>query len=138
MANHVVPFWYLHPRCSETVAAAVVAQRGHRLDEIALIAACRAELARYRCPTSVRLLDELPRNATGKVLPTPLVPRPRYRRRWVVDARARILDELTQPDTSGFGLDFGDQPFGRVARQRDGHFCWVPLPSTEIMPASQR
>jgi acyl-CoA synthetase (AMP-forming)/AMP-acid ligase II len=52
------------------VAAAVVAQLGHRLDESALIAACRAELARYKCPTSVRLLDELPRNATGKVLPT--------------------------------------------------------------------
>jgi non-ribosomal peptide synthetase component E (peptide arylation enzyme) len=57
--------------CSVLVfAPAVVAQRGHRLDESALIAACRAELARYKCPTSVRLLDELPRNATGKVLPT--------------------------------------------------------------------
>ena len=50
------------------MAAAVVAQRGHRLDESALMAACRAELARYKCPDSVRLLDELPRNATGKVL----------------------------------------------------------------------
>jgi acyl-CoA synthetase (AMP-forming)/AMP-acid ligase II len=68
LANHDVPFWYLHPRWAETVAAAVVAQLGHRLDESALIAACRAELARYKCPTSVRLLDELPRNATGKVL----------------------------------------------------------------------
>jgi hypothetical protein len=42
------------------VAAAVVAQRGHRLDESALIAACRTELVHYKCPTSVRVVDELP------------------------------------------------------------------------------
>lgn len=57
-----------HRRWGGTVAAAVVAQRGHRLDESALIAACRTELAHYKCPTSVRVVDELPPNATGKVL----------------------------------------------------------------------
>lgn len=57
-----------HRRWAGTVAAAVVAQRGHRVDESALIAACRTELAHYKCPTSVCVVDELPPNATGKVL----------------------------------------------------------------------
>jgi len=38
----------------------------------------------------------------------------------VPDARARVLDELIAPDTYGFGIHFGDQPFGRVDRDDDG------------------
>ena len=33
-----------------------------------LISFCRARVAHYKCPTSVELVDTLPRNATGKVL----------------------------------------------------------------------
>ena len=53
----------------------------------------------------------------------------------VLDARARVLDELTQLDTFGFGVHFGDQPFGRVARPADGQFHWSPTPSSTIMSA---
>jgi glyoxylase-like metal-dependent hydrolase (beta-lactamase superfamily II) len=53
----------------------------------------------------------------------------------VLAARARIVDELTQPNTFGFGVHFGDQPFGRVTRGSDGKPQWMPVPSTELMPA---
>ena len=37
-----------------------------------LIAFARERLAHFKCPTRVELVDELPRNATGKVLKTTL------------------------------------------------------------------
>jgi glyoxylase-like metal-dependent hydrolase (beta-lactamase superfamily II) len=52
-----------------------------------------------------------------------------------LEARARIVDELTRPNTFGFGVHFGDQPFGQVTRRSDGKPYWAPTPSTEIMPA---
>lgn len=39
-----------------------------RADEAALIAFTRDRLAHYKSPTSVSVLPELPRNATGKIL----------------------------------------------------------------------
>ena len=41
---------------------------GADLDEIALRAHLEQRLARYKIPRYVELRDELPRNATGKVL----------------------------------------------------------------------
>lgn len=55
-------------RWGETAKAFVVLRPGATATEDELIAFCREELAHYKCPTSVELLDELPRNATGKVL----------------------------------------------------------------------
>lgn len=57
-----------HKKWGETVVAAVVAEPGHQLDEADLIGACRTQLAHYKCPTTIRLVAELPLNATGKVL----------------------------------------------------------------------
>jgi len=37
-------------------------------DPAELIAFCRRHLAGYKCPKSVDVVDQLPRNATGKVL----------------------------------------------------------------------
>jgi len=51
-----------------------------------------------------------------------------------LQARAHIADELTQPNTFGFGIHFGDQPFGRVTRRPDGKPQWVPTRSTELLP----
>lgn len=51
----------------EVVVAAVVARPGARLDEQALRDACREQLAAYKLPRRVRVVDELPRNAMGKV-----------------------------------------------------------------------
>ncbi len=59
-------------RWGETVKAVVVRSSGASEDDEALaadiMAATRARLAHYKCPTSVDFLDALPRNPSGKVL----------------------------------------------------------------------
>jgi long-chain acyl-CoA synthetase len=52
----------------ETVKAIVVLAPGEMLDEAAVIAHCRSNLAHYKCPTSVDPTDALPRNPSGKIL----------------------------------------------------------------------
>ena len=56
------------PRWGETVKAIVVRRSGSGVDGAELIDHARANLARYKCPTSVDFVDALPRNGTGKVL----------------------------------------------------------------------
>jgi acyl-CoA synthetase (AMP-forming)/AMP-acid ligase II len=55
-------------RWGEMVAAAVVADGGQPLTEQQVIDYCRERLAGYKCPRRVVFVDELPRNATGKVV----------------------------------------------------------------------
>ncbi|MFC4943987.1 long-chain-fatty-acid--CoA ligase [Pseudonocardia sp. GCM10023141] len=55
-------------RWGETPKAVVVAAPGATVDPEALLAYCREHLASYKCPKSVDVLDELPRNPTGKIL----------------------------------------------------------------------
>jgi long-chain acyl-CoA synthetase len=57
-----------HDRWGETVMAIVVPAPGAPVTESALIAHARANLAHYKCPTSVEFVAELPRNASGKIL----------------------------------------------------------------------
>jgi acyl-CoA synthetase (AMP-forming)/AMP-acid ligase II len=64
-------------RWGEVPKAVVVAAPGQTVDTEALLAHCRAHLAGFKCPTSVDVLAELPRNPTGKVLKKDL--RKRYR-----------------------------------------------------------
>jgi long-chain acyl-CoA synthetase len=52
----------------ETVKAIVVLGPEVTLDEASVIAHCRANLAHYKCPTSVEAVDALPRNPSGKIL----------------------------------------------------------------------
>ncbi len=52
----------------ETVKAVVVIAPGAELDESAVIAHCRDNLAHYKCPTSVEATEVLPRNPSGKIL----------------------------------------------------------------------
>jgi acyl-CoA synthetase (AMP-forming)/AMP-acid ligase II len=54
------------PRWGETVHAVVVGRPG--LDTGELLGWARGRLAGFKCPTSVTVAGELPRNATGKVL----------------------------------------------------------------------
>ncbi|SFN65119.1 fatty-acyl-CoA synthase [Pseudonocardia ammonioxydans] len=61
-----------HPRWGESEVAFVVPAAGTDLDPVSLLEFCAERLARYKAPTDVVLLDELPRNATGKVLKAPL------------------------------------------------------------------
>jgi long-chain acyl-CoA synthetase len=57
-----------HPAWGETAKALVVLKAGGQISELELIGWLRMRLAHYKCPTSVELMRELPRNAAGKVL----------------------------------------------------------------------
>lgn len=52
----------------EAVAAVVVRADGSSLDEEGLVAWTRDRIARFKVPRQVSFVDELPRNATGKIL----------------------------------------------------------------------
>ena len=51
----------------ETVKALVVLVPGAQVTERELIDHCRAEMAHYKCPSSVDFVDAIPRTATGKI-----------------------------------------------------------------------
>jgi acyl-CoA synthetase (AMP-forming)/AMP-acid ligase II len=56
-------------RWGETVLAVVVRAPGHEdLTTEALLEFTRERLAKYKCPTRVEFVDDLPRNASGKIL----------------------------------------------------------------------
>ena len=52
----------------EDVAAFVVARPDAALDVDELLAFCAERLADYKRPRQLHVVDELPRNATGKVM----------------------------------------------------------------------
>jgi fatty-acyl-CoA synthase len=56
-----------HEKWGETPKALVVLRPGSAASEAELIAHCRANLAHFKCPTSIEFLDALPRTATGKL-----------------------------------------------------------------------
>jgi acyl-CoA synthetase (AMP-forming)/AMP-acid ligase II len=51
----------------ETVKALVVLREGQSATDADLIEHCRSKLAHFKCPTSVEMVGELPRTATGKL-----------------------------------------------------------------------
>jgi fatty-acyl-CoA synthase len=55
-----------HEKWGETVCAVVEAVPGSTIDEADLIAYCTRHLAGFKKPSSVRVVDELPRTAGGK------------------------------------------------------------------------
>ncbi len=55
-------------RLGEEVRAVVVLKSGETLGEDDVIAYCKEQLAAYKYPRSVEFRDELPKNATGKIL----------------------------------------------------------------------
>ncbi|MBA3742612.1 long-chain-fatty-acid--CoA ligase [Sporichthya sp.] len=59
-------------RWGESVKAVVVAKPGATVDPDAVIAYARERLAHFKAPRTVDVLDELPRNGTGKILKTVL------------------------------------------------------------------
>jgi long-chain acyl-CoA synthetase len=62
-----------HPHTGEAVKAFVVSAPGAVLDEDLLIEWCMDHLARYKCPSKILFVDELPRNVSGKLLRRQLV-----------------------------------------------------------------
>ena len=57
-----------HARWVETPVAFVVATGDAAVDEAELIAHCREYLAGFKKPSAIVVVDELPRNAAGKIL----------------------------------------------------------------------
>lgn len=57
-----------HPVLGEDVGAAIVLRADHDIDADELTAFCAERLADYKVPRSIWFVDELPRNAMGKVL----------------------------------------------------------------------
>jgi fatty-acyl-CoA synthase len=51
----------------ETPVALVVLREGSQTSEADLITFCRDRMAHFKCPTSIRFVEELPRTATGKL-----------------------------------------------------------------------
>ncbi|MEO8163987.1 MAG: AMP-binding protein, partial [Betaproteobacteria bacterium] len=56
-----------HPDFGESVAAVVVAAKDAQLDSAALIAELKKNFANYKVPKHIYLVEDLPRNAMGKV-----------------------------------------------------------------------
>jgi fatty-acyl-CoA synthase len=54
-------------RWGEVGRAFIVSEQQAELSEAGVIAYCKEQLASYKAPKSVRFIDELPHNATGKV-----------------------------------------------------------------------
>ena len=57
-----------HPHTGEAVRAYVVLHNGVHLDEESIIEHCQKQLARYKCPSKVLIVQSLPTGSTGKVL----------------------------------------------------------------------
>lgn len=57
-----------HRKWGETPVAAVVMEEGTSITVQDLLTFCRSRLAHYKCPTEIHSVQNLPRNATGKVL----------------------------------------------------------------------
>jgi long-chain acyl-CoA synthetase len=57
-----------HPRTGEAVVAYVVPAAGQVPDVAALGAACARSLARYKCPSRIEIVDEVPRSVAGKLV----------------------------------------------------------------------
>lgn len=62
-----------HPHTGEAVKAFVVLRAGARAHEDSLVTWCLDNLARYKCPSKIVFVDELPRNVSGKLLRRSLI-----------------------------------------------------------------
>src|SRR5436190_10123935 len=56
------------PLYGEEVAAFIVLKDGMKASEEELIEHCKTELADYKCPKSIRIVAEIPKGPTGKLL----------------------------------------------------------------------
>ena len=52
----------------EEVAAFIVLKDGNQVSEDELISFCRERLADYKCPKTIRIVEEIPKGPTGKLL----------------------------------------------------------------------
>jgi long-chain acyl-CoA synthetase len=56
------------PLYGEEVAAFIVLKEGEHATEAELIVHCKSELADYKCPKTIRVVKDIPKGPTGKLL----------------------------------------------------------------------
>ncbi|MFH1243218.1 MAG: long-chain fatty acid--CoA ligase [Pseudomonadota bacterium] len=56
------------PKWGEAITAVVVLNSGAEASQEEIIDFCRGKIAGFKCPKSVKFLEELPKNAAGKIL----------------------------------------------------------------------
>jgi len=78
-----------HPRTGETVVAFVVPRPGHVPDRVELLRHAGRQLARYKLPTRVEVVDALPRTLAGKLVRRALSSRPAPAGRAASDATTK-------------------------------------------------
>jgi long-chain acyl-CoA synthetase len=61
------------PLYGEEVAAFIVVKNGTKVTEQELIDYCKSKLADYKCPKTVRFVEDIPKGPTGKLLKRELV-----------------------------------------------------------------
>jgi fatty-acyl-CoA synthase len=66
--SEVAVFGVPHPTWIEAVMAAVVPRPGKTVDADELLRYCRERLAGYKAPKFVAVIEQLPKNASGKIL----------------------------------------------------------------------
>jgi fatty-acyl-CoA synthase len=76
----------------EVPKGAVVLKPGCSVSEAELIEFCRANLAHYKCPSSIEFCETLPKTATGKVL------RKELRRRFATERENTAMRSVTTPE----------------------------------------
>jgi fatty-acyl-CoA synthase len=57
-----------HPQWIEAVVAVIVAKSGHDVHEEAVAAHCRSQMAGFKIPKRIMVVESLPKNPSGKVL----------------------------------------------------------------------
>ncbi|MDG1365744.1 MAG: hypothetical protein P8P85_01665, partial [Acidimicrobiales bacterium] len=55
-------------RWGEAGLAVLVVSQGAEIDRVSVQSYCAQRLAKFKVPADITVIDELPRNATGKVL----------------------------------------------------------------------
>jgi len=78
--SEVAVFGVPHPKWIEAVVAVVVARPGHAVVADELQRFCREHMAGYKAPKFVEVVEQLPKNASGKILKREL--RERFAERW--------------------------------------------------------
>jgi acyl-CoA synthetase (AMP-forming)/AMP-acid ligase II len=71
------------PTWGEEVVAIIACRSGHETSAPELISFCRDNIASYKKPRAVAFVDELPKNASGKVLKREL-------RDWIKSGRLKL------------------------------------------------
>ena len=66
--SEVAVFGVPHPKWIEAVMAVVVPRAGHSLTADEILRFCRERMAGYKAPKLVEVVDQLPKNASGKIL----------------------------------------------------------------------